>query len=175
MRFGASIGAGQTISQPGYRPDTSSWPSLPPDKVLRSAPAPVPDCAAFRPGRTGLQRGADSPLAAVARQILAEAGVRTSRPGGRWKPGLAGLRPLRCDPGRRSGTGDSSALVAQLAPAGRLIIPLGARSAQTLTLVTRHEEGIRTERLTDVRFVPLLGQHGFADQSPRPTEPGWNY
>jgi protein-L-isoaspartate(D-aspartate) O-methyltransferase len=52
-------------------------------------------------------------------------------------------------------------LLEQLAPAGRLIIPLGAKGAQTLTLVQRTEAGVRTTFLGDARFVPLVGEHGF--------------
>lgn len=54
-------------------------------------------------------------------------------------------------------------LVEQLAPAGRMIIPLGPRGAQTLTLVRRgppREAGIVTTPIGDARFVPLVGQHG---------------
>ncbi len=52
-------------------------------------------------------------------------------------------------------------LVEQLAPGGRLLIPLGARGAQTLTLVERADTGLRQTPLGDARFVPLLGEHGF--------------
>jgi len=55
-------------------------------------------------------------------------------------------------------------LLEQLAPAGRLILPLGDRQSQTLTLVTREGDRFRTEPLTDVRFVPLIGQFGFAGE-----------
>ena len=52
-------------------------------------------------------------------------------------------------------------LVDQLAPAGRMIIPLGAKGAQTLTLVRRTASGIDVTPLGDARFVPLVGEHGF--------------
>lgn len=53
-------------------------------------------------------------------------------------------------------------LVEQLARGGRMIIPLGDRAGQTLTLVERDPaSGTRRTTLGDVRFVPLLGQHGF--------------
>ena len=52
-------------------------------------------------------------------------------------------------------------LVEQLAPNGRLIIPLGDRRAQTLTVAERAGDDIRTSTVADVRFVPLLGEFGF--------------
>ena len=54
-------------------------------------------------------------------------------------------------------------LVEQLAPSGRMIIPLGAKGegAQTLTLVRRTEGGISTTPIGAARFVPLVGEHGF--------------
>jgi protein-L-isoaspartate(D-aspartate) O-methyltransferase len=52
-------------------------------------------------------------------------------------------------------------LVDQLAPGGRMVIPLGDREAQTLTLVERVGDGIRTSTIGDVRFVPLVGEFGF--------------
>jgi len=52
-------------------------------------------------------------------------------------------------------------LVDQLTPRGRMIIPLGAKGAQTLTLVRRTASGIEVTALGDARFVPLVGEHGF--------------
>lgn len=55
-------------------------------------------------------------------------------------------------------------LVEQLAPGGRMVIPLGDRDTQALTLVQRDPaSGLRLTTLGDVRFVPLLGKHGFND------------
>jgi protein-L-isoaspartate(D-aspartate) O-methyltransferase len=52
-------------------------------------------------------------------------------------------------------------LVEQLAPGGRLIIPLGDRQTQVLTLVRRVGDALERSTVADVRFVPLLGQFGF--------------
>jgi protein-L-isoaspartate(D-aspartate) O-methyltransferase len=50
------------------------------------------------------------------------------------------------------------ALLEQLAPdGGRLVIPVGGREAQMLTLITRSEAGIERVSLDPVVFVPLLG------------------
>jgi len=53
-------------------------------------------------------------------------------------------------------------LVEQLAPGGRLLIPLGAEpGGQVLTLIERTADGVRRRPLGDARFVPLVGEHGF--------------
>lgn len=55
-------------------------------------------------------------------------------------------------------------LVEQLAPGGRMVIPLGNRASQSLTLVERQGEGVRTSPIADVRFVPLVGEFGFRQE-----------
>ena len=55
-------------------------------------------------------------------------------------------------------------LVEQLAPGGRMVIPLGDRASQTLTLVERHGDGVRSSTIGDVRFVPLVGEFGFRQE-----------
>lgn len=52
-------------------------------------------------------------------------------------------------------------LLEQLAPGGRLLIPLGAKDAQELTMIERAPDGLRRRSLGDARFVPLVGEHGF--------------
>jgi len=52
-------------------------------------------------------------------------------------------------------------LIEQLGPSGRMLIPLGERGAQVLTLVERAADGLRQTPLDGARFVPLLGEHGF--------------
>lgn len=52
-------------------------------------------------------------------------------------------------------------LLEQLTLGGRLLIPIGDRGAQTLTLIERVAEGTRRTPLGAALFVPLLGEHGF--------------
>lgn len=52
-------------------------------------------------------------------------------------------------------------LVEQLTSGGRLLLPLGDRGNQTLTLVERTDTGIRQTPLGAALFVPLVGEHGF--------------
>ena len=52
-------------------------------------------------------------------------------------------------------------LLEQVAPGGRLLIPLGERGAQILTLFERRGAEFTRQELGDARFVPLVGEHGF--------------
>jgi len=63
------------------------------------------------------------------------------------------------------GPGVPEALLDQLAPGGRLVMPMGeSRDLQTLIRVTRRADGgLDREDLGDVRFVPLVGVDGWRD------------
>lgn len=52
-------------------------------------------------------------------------------------------------------------LVGQLAVGGRLIVPVGGRDDQRLVEITRTESGYDRRELSEVRFVPLIGKHGW--------------
>jgi protein-L-isoaspartate(D-aspartate) O-methyltransferase len=52
-------------------------------------------------------------------------------------------------------------LIMQLAEHGRLVIPVGSGYEQVLQCVHREPETLVIETHTPVRFVPLIGQHGF--------------
>jgi protein-L-isoaspartate(D-aspartate) O-methyltransferase len=52
-------------------------------------------------------------------------------------------------------------LVEQLEPDGRLVVPVGDRYGQTITLVRRSDGGFTQQSLEPAVFVPLVGEHGF--------------
>ena len=54
-----------------------------------------------------------------------------------------------------------SPLVEQLGPGGRLIIPLGPEESQVLERVRRTDSGLEEERLSECRFVKLVGKFGW--------------
>jgi protein-L-isoaspartate(D-aspartate) O-methyltransferase len=56
-------------------------------------------------------------------------------------------------------------LVDQLAVGGRLLCPVGDREKQAVVLVRRDVSGISTTPITDARFVPLVGTHGWVEGS----------
>jgi protein-L-isoaspartate(D-aspartate) O-methyltransferase len=55
-------------------------------------------------------------------------------------------------------------LYEQLRPRGRLVVPVGGRRGQQLQLVIRSPEGPAILRSVPCRFVPLVGEEGFADE-----------
>jgi protein-L-isoaspartate(D-aspartate) O-methyltransferase len=54
-------------------------------------------------------------------------------------------------------------LYGQLAPGGRLVVPVGTRRDQWLEIVERGADGPIRSRTVPCRFVPLLGSAGFDD------------
>jgi len=54
------------------------------------------------------------------------------------------------------------ALYSQLAEGGRLVVPRGSRWGQALVLVVRTPDGPQERASVPCRFVPLLGEEGFA-------------
>ncbi len=64
-------------------------------------------------------------------------------------------------------------LVEQLSLGGRLVLPVGPEQMQVLTRVTRvSEQEAHEEAITDVRFVPLIGEQGWPDHERIPKVPG---
>ena len=55
-------------------------------------------------------------------------------------------------------------LVEQLAPSGRMVIPVGSSEVQTLKIVFKDAEGsVKIDDYGECLFVPLIGSHGWAE------------
>ena len=59
--------------------------------------------------------------------------------------------------------GAPQALIDQLTEGGRMLIPIGDRTEQTLTLFEKTADGVRREDITACTFVPLLGRFGWSE------------
>lgn len=59
------------------------------------------------------------------------------------------------------------ALVDQLAPAGRLVLPVGSMRSQELVRVTKTAHGVELERLGPCAFVPLIAREAWPAGAPR--------
>ncbi len=101
-------------------------------------------------------------LAEGARRILAQLGVRNVTVVlGDGTLGWRSLAPFDAIVVAAASPAIPDPLIEQLAPGGRMVIPLGNREEQTLVKVRKVGDRIETSVLTDVRFVPLLGEFGF--------------
>lgn len=103
----------------------------------------------------GVER--DPELAAGASRALAAAGVaNVSLIGGDGRLGLPGQAPFDAINVAATAAGAvPAALVAQLAPGGRLVAPVGRGDEERLVLVRRTADGLERRTLGAVRFVPL--------------------
>ena len=79
--------------------------------------------------------------------------------------GCRGEAPFDAILAAASGSHVPRPLVEQLAPGGRIVMPVGEPGwVQELVKVTKQEDGIlRQENLGEVRFVPLIGEEGWKD------------
>jgi protein-L-isoaspartate(D-aspartate) O-methyltransferase len=162
------IEAGQTISQPYIV-------------------ALMIEAAAIRPGDKVLEVGAGSGYAAAVISRIAERVVAIERHGELAKIardrmarlGYDNVRIIQGDGTRgcpdeapfdailaaASGSHVPKPLVDQLAPGGRLVMPVGDPGfVQELVKVTKRPDGTTSqENLGGVRFVPLIGEEGWRD------------
>jgi protein-L-isoaspartate(D-aspartate) O-methyltransferase len=157
------IGKGQTISQP-------------------YTVAVMTEAMEVRPGAKTLEVGTGSGYQAV---LLAEMGARVFTVE-RDRALLAGARRLFERLGYRiaSKTGDGTVgwnefapfdgivvtagapdipepLMSQLAPDGKLVIPVGDLDVQTMVVVTRKEDRFDRREISGFKFVPLVGKMGW--------------
>lgn len=111
-------------------------------------------------------------LAERARRRLDELGARNvdviHGDGGRGWPGMA---PYDAIAVHALAPELSPALVDQLAPGGRLVIPLRATLGGVLTLFTRTGSGLDRTPLAAVAFVPLISGEPAAEHGRRPARP----
>ncbi len=103
-----------------------------------------------------------APLLDKARGVLRECGVRNvSLQLGDGTIGWRSYAPYDAVLVSAAAPAVPQPLVEQLAVGGRLLVPIGDRDEQMLTMVTRLPDRVEQRDITPVRFVPLLGTHGW--------------
>jgi protein-L-isoaspartate(D-aspartate) O-methyltransferase len=101
-------------------------------------------------------------LAYQAREALSQAGIQNvSVMVGDGTLGWRSLAPFDAILVAAASPKVPEPLIEQLGPSGRLVIPLDRGTGQQLVLFERDGTGLRESTVAEVRFVPLLGKHGF--------------
>ncbi|HVU04358.1 MAG TPA: protein-L-isoaspartate(D-aspartate) O-methyltransferase [Polyangiaceae bacterium] len=102
-------------------------------------------------------------LAERARETLAAAGARNVEViCGDGSLGLPERAPFDAIAVAAGAPAVPRALVDQLAPGGRLLVPVGEFGTQSLLRLTRTERGVVRETLLSCAYVPLLGEQGWS-------------
>lgn len=172
------IGEGQTISQPAMVAMMAEAAQLSPDDAVLEVGAGSGYGALVLRALAGrvvsIERRpklAEKARAALAGHGLGDVAVVVGDGSLGWPEGA----PYDAIVVTAAGPAPPPPLLEQLAPGGRLVIPVGPRYGhQHLMRYTRRSqqdpagsgngstsEEFREERLTPVRFVPLIGAHGF--------------
>jgi protein-L-isoaspartate(D-aspartate) O-methyltransferase len=104
-------------------------------------------------------------LAAASAERLRELGYpNVEVVAGDASAGLPGRGPFEAIAVHASAPALPAGLVSQLAPGGRLVVPIAERRADLLTAFRRAEQGeeLTSKVIGPCRFVPLIGREGFA-------------
>jgi protein-L-isoaspartate(D-aspartate) O-methyltransferase len=164
------IGAGQTISQPYVQARSLELLRLTGhDRVLEvGAGSGYQTALLAELASTVLAVERIPELAKAARDALESVGVKNATVVvGDGTLGWRAYAPFDAIVVSAASPAVPAPLLEQLAPGGRLVIPLGDQEQQVLTLVEVRNGEVRRTTVTDVRFVPLLGQFGFNPETGR--------
>jgi protein-L-isoaspartate(D-aspartate) O-methyltransferase len=168
------VGAGQTISQPyvvgrmtsaGRPAGPMGWRDAPVLEIGTGSGYQAAILAELGAKVTTIERHAS--LAGEARKRLEAAGYGADRVRIEVGDGTEGWpegAPYRSILVTAAGPSVPEPLLQQLDPrGGRLVMPVGERSHQFLTLITREGNEIHRTELDPVVFVPLIGRYGVRD------------
>ena len=159
------IGSGQTISQPYVQARTLELLAIrPTDRVLEVGAGSGYQTALIAELASAVLAVERVPeLARRARAALEQVGIRNaSVVVGDGTLGWRPFAPYDAIAVAAASPTVPTPLLEQLAEGGRLVIPLGDLESQVLTLVEKQGGALVTSTVSGVRFVPLLGQFGFA-------------
>jgi protein-L-isoaspartate(D-aspartate) O-methyltransferase len=166
-----SIGGGQTISQPyivarmtellglvdqGWPWDDGRPPLL---DVGTGSGYQAAVLAQLGAAVTSIER--DAELAAAAKERLAALGYEVDVVVGDGSLGWPEQAPYSGIVVAAAAPAPPAPLIQQLADGARLVVPVGSRSSQRLTVVRRRGDAFETSVADACVFVPLIGSHGF--------------
>lgn len=166
------VGQGQTISQP-YVVARMTVAAQPPEGWAGASLLEIGTGSGYQAAIlaqlgarvTTIERHAD--LAEGARERLADAGYGLDRVRvevGDGTEGWPARAPYRSILVTAGGPSVPKPLLEQLDPSGgRLVMPVGDRTQQWLTLIVRDGSDLRSSELEPVVFVPLIGRYGVGD------------
>jgi protein-L-isoaspartate(D-aspartate) O-methyltransferase len=111
----------------------------------------------------GLASEARERLAALAAELPGRVEVRVAD----GTLGAPDRAPFEAIAVHASAPAPPPSLVEQLAPGGRLVLPLAEPGVDMLTVLTATPDGLRRRDIAPCRFVPLVGEQGFGERSDR--------
>lgn len=164
------LGSGQTISQP-YVVAVMTDLARPPDGWAGATVLEVGTGSGYQAALlaemgarvTSIERHPELAQGARDRLRAAGYGEAVDVVVGDGTLGWAARAPYRSIIVTAAGPAVPHPLAAQLSPqGGRLVMPVGTRARQVLTLIERSADVFTTTELEAVMFVPLIGEHGFA-------------
>ena len=101
-------------------------------------------------------------LADAARDVLVDLGVDNVEVViGDGSRGLPDRAPFAAIAVHATAPRPPAALIEQLAPDGRLVVPIASRGADMLTQLRRRDGELVSDLIGPCRFVPLIGEEGF--------------
>ena len=104
-------------------------------------------------------------LVSYARAILDDLGItNVELVCGDGSLGYPGRAPYDAIAVHATGPSAPPSLVSQLADGGRLVIPVSVGTSDLLTVFRRRGEELARETIGPCRFVPLIGEEGFAEE-----------
>jgi protein-L-isoaspartate(D-aspartate) O-methyltransferase len=106
----------------------------------------------------------DPALSTAAGELLAELGYDVRLAVGDGSNGVPDEAPFAGIVVAAAAPSVPMPLVEQLLPNGRLVLPIGGRSEQSITLVQRTDSGFEQRVIEPAVFVPLVGEHGFGSR-----------
>jgi protein-L-isoaspartate(D-aspartate) O-methyltransferase len=168
------IGHGQTISQPYIVASMTQALALPEWRARHGDARPkVLDVGTGSGYQSAVlaEMGAEvvsierePELAQTARDLLGALGYQVDIVVGDGSAGVPSQAPFAAIVVAAASPGVPVPLVEQLLPDGRLVLPIGTRFDQVITLVRPTNDGFTREPIEPAVFVPLVGEHGFTER-----------